>query len=66
MERPRLAVIIPAYNEGATIADIVGRERVIAGSDCGFGGRSHPQVAWAKLESMVAGAALASKALGKG
>jgi 5-methyltetrahydropteroyltriglutamate--homocysteine methyltransferase len=36
----------------------VGRENVIAGCDCGFGGRSHPQIAWAKLESLVKGAAL--------
>jgi 5-methyltetrahydropteroyltriglutamate--homocysteine methyltransferase len=42
----------------------VGRENVIAGADCGFGGRSHPQIAWAKLRSLVEGAALASKALG--
>jgi hypothetical protein len=42
----------------------VGRENVIAGTDCGFGGRSHPQIAWAKLRSLVEGAALASKALG--
>jgi 5-methyltetrahydropteroyltriglutamate--homocysteine methyltransferase len=42
----------------------VGRENVIAGADCGFGGRSHPQIAWAKLKSLVEGAALASKALG--
>jgi 5-methyltetrahydropteroyltriglutamate--homocysteine methyltransferase len=41
----------------------VGRENVIAGCDCGFGGRSHPQIAWAKLRSLVEGAALASKAL---
>jgi len=41
----------------------VGRENVIAGADCGFGGRSHPQIAWAKLRAMVEGAALASKAL---
>lgn len=39
----------------------VGRENVIAGCDCGFGGRSHPQVAWAKLKSLAEGAALASK-----
>jgi 5-methyltetrahydropteroyltriglutamate--homocysteine methyltransferase len=39
----------------------VGRENVIAGADCGFGGRSHPQIAWAKLESLVRGAALASQ-----
>jgi 5-methyltetrahydropteroyltriglutamate--homocysteine methyltransferase len=42
----------------------VGRENLIAGTDCGFGGRSHPQIAWAKLRAMVEGAALASKALG--
>jgi 5-methyltetrahydropteroyltriglutamate--homocysteine methyltransferase len=45
-------------------ARLVGRENVIAGTDCGFGGRSHPQIAWAKLRAMVEGAALASKALG--
>jgi 5-methyltetrahydropteroyltriglutamate--homocysteine methyltransferase len=42
----------------------VGRENVIAGCDCGFGGRSHPQIAWAKLKALSDGAALASKALG--
>ncbi len=42
----------------------VGKENVIAGTDCGFGGRSHPQIAWAKLRSLAEGAALASKALG--
>jgi 5-methyltetrahydropteroyltriglutamate--homocysteine methyltransferase len=45
-------------------ARLVGKENVIAGTDCGFGGRSHPQIAWAKLRSMVEGAALSSKALG--
>ena len=45
-------------------ARLVGKENVIAGTDCGFGGRSHPQIAWAKLRSMVEGAALGSKALG--
>jgi 5-methyltetrahydropteroyltriglutamate--homocysteine methyltransferase len=44
-------------------AKIVGRERVIAGTDCGLGGRIHPQLVWAKLESLVAGANLASKEL---
>jgi 5-methyltetrahydropteroyltriglutamate--homocysteine methyltransferase len=39
-------------------ADRVGKENVIAGCDCGFGGRSHPQIAWAKLKSLAAGAAL--------
>jgi 5-methyltetrahydropteroyltriglutamate--homocysteine methyltransferase len=41
----------------------VGKENVIAGCDCGFGRRSHPQIAWAKLKSLSEGAALASKAL---
>jgi 5-methyltetrahydropteroyltriglutamate--homocysteine methyltransferase len=45
-------------------AQLVGKANVIAGTDCGFGGRSHPQIAWAKLRSLVDGAALASKALG--
>ena len=41
----------------------VGRENVIAGCDCGFGGRSHPQIAWAKLKALSDGAALASRRL---
>ncbi|MEK9678694.1 MAG: hypothetical protein VW169_09930 [Rhodospirillaceae bacterium] len=45
-------------------AERVGRENVIAGTDCGFGGRSHPQIAWAKLKALTEGAELASKALG--
>ena len=50
-------------------ADIVGRERVIAGTDCGFAtfvghvGRVDPAIAFRKLGSMVEGARLASKAL---
>ena len=44
-------------------AGIVGRERVMAGTDCGLGIRTHPQVAWAKLRSMAEGAAIASDAL---
>ena len=48
----------------ARYARLVGKENVIAGTDCGFGGRSHPQIAWAKLGALVEGAALASKALG--
>ena len=44
-------------------ANVVGRENVIAGTDCGFGGRVHPQIAWAKLKSLSEGAALATKAL---
>jgi 5-methyltetrahydropteroyltriglutamate--homocysteine methyltransferase len=49
-------------------AELVGRERVIAGTDCGFGTSGagdevHPEVAWAKLKSMVEGARLASRRL---
>jgi 5-methyltetrahydropteroyltriglutamate--homocysteine methyltransferase len=44
-------------------ADIVGRERVIASTDCGLGGRVHPQIAWAKLEALAQGAAVATKRL---
>jgi 5-methyltetrahydropteroyltriglutamate--homocysteine methyltransferase len=44
-------------------ASIVGRENVIAGTDCGFGGRTHPQLAWAKLKALAAGAELASREL---
>ena len=44
-------------------ANLVGRERVIASTDCGLGLRCHPQIAWAKLQALSDGAALASKAL---
>ena len=49
-------------------AGVVGRERVIAGTDCGFGTSGagdevHPDVAWAKLRALVKGAAIASKKL---
>lgn len=47
-------------------ATLVGRENVIASTDCGLGGRVHPQIAMAKLEALGAGAALASKRLWKG
>jgi 5-methyltetrahydropteroyltriglutamate--homocysteine methyltransferase len=47
-------------------AEGVGRENVIASTDCGLGGRVHQQIAWAKLESLVHGAEIASKRLWKG
>jgi 5-methyltetrahydropteroyltriglutamate--homocysteine methyltransferase len=52
-------------------ASLVGRERVIAGVDCGFGTMIgldgvESNVAWAKLRSLVEGADLASRALWKG
>jgi len=50
------------------LANIIGRENVIAGTDCGFAQgpfyrRVHPSVMWAKLEALSAGARLASKEL---
>jgi 5-methyltetrahydropteroyltriglutamate--homocysteine methyltransferase len=52
-------------------AELVGRENVIAGSDCGFGtsawGRKvETNIVWAKLQTMVEGARLASQELWKG
>jgi 5-methyltetrahydropteroyltriglutamate--homocysteine methyltransferase len=44
-------------------AENVGRENVIAATDCGLGGRIHPDIAWAKLEALSAGARLASDSL---
>ena len=44
-------------------AGLVGRENVIAGTDCGMGARVHPQIAWAKLKALAEGAQLASKEL---
>ena len=49
-------------------ASVVGRENVIAGTDCGFSQgwhmiRVHPEVQWAKLAALVEGAALASQDL---
>ena len=58
IEHPRLvADRIEKY------AALVGRENVIAGTDCGLGGRVHPQICWAKLQALSDGAALASKEL---
>jgi 5-methyltetrahydropteroyltriglutamate--homocysteine methyltransferase len=44
-------------------ADRVGRENVIAGADCGFGSRIHPELGWGKLQALVEGAELASRRL---
>lgn len=54
----------------ARFCEVVGRERVIAGTDCGFGTSGagdevHPEVAWAKLKSLVEGAQIASQRLWK-
>jgi 5-methyltetrahydropteroyltriglutamate--homocysteine methyltransferase len=50
------------------LAKLVGRDNVIAGTDCGFAQgpfhrRVHPSIMWAKLEALAAGARLASKEL---
>jgi 5-methyltetrahydropteroyltriglutamate--homocysteine methyltransferase len=52
-------------------ASAVGRERVIASNDCGFatsaaGDEVHPEIAWAKMTSLVEGARIATKALWQG
>jgi 5-methyltetrahydropteroyltriglutamate--homocysteine methyltransferase len=45
-------------------ASVVGRENVIAGTDCGLGPRvGHPKIAWAKFESLVEGSRRASSRL---
>ena len=49
----------------ARFANVVGKERVIASTDCGLGGRVHPQIAWAKLEALAQGAALATRQLSR-
>jgi 5-methyltetrahydropteroyltriglutamate--homocysteine methyltransferase len=50
------------------LARLIGRDNVIAGTDCGFAQgpfhrRVHPSIMWAKLEALAAGARLASKEL---
>ena len=45
-------------------ASLVGKENVIAGTDCGLGQRvGHPEIAWAKLKASAEGARIASKQL---
>jgi 5-methyltetrahydropteroyltriglutamate--homocysteine methyltransferase len=58
VEHPRLVA-----DRIVKYASVVGRENVIAGTDCGFGGRIHPQIAWAKLEALAEGARIASREL---
>jgi 5-methyltetrahydropteroyltriglutamate--homocysteine methyltransferase len=50
------------------VAKLVGRERVMAGTDCGFGtfagfGAVHPDIAYAKLRALAEGAKIASRQL---
>jgi 5-methyltetrahydropteroyltriglutamate--homocysteine methyltransferase len=63
VEHPRLVA-----DRLVQFARIVGRENLIAGTDCGFAQvegiqRVHPQVMWAKLEALAEGARIASKEL---
>ncbi len=63
VEHPRLVA-----DRIVRFAKLVGRENVIAGTDCGFAQshniqRVHPSVMWAKLEALVEGARLASAEL---
>jgi 5-methyltetrahydropteroyltriglutamate--homocysteine methyltransferase len=63
VEHPRLIA-----NRIIQFAKYVGRENVIAGTDCGFAQaetvqRVHPQVMWAKFESLAEGARIATKEL---
>ena len=63
VEHPRLVA-----DRIVQFAKLVGRENVIAGTDCGFAQgqgiqRVHPSIMWAKLEALVEGARLASKEL---
>jgi 5-methyltetrahydropteroyltriglutamate--homocysteine methyltransferase len=82
---PKDAVLIPGVISHSTVlvehpeliaeriarfASLVGKERVIAGSDCGFatfaGSKEvHPSIVWAKLKALADGAKLASKELWK-
>src|SRR5215472_12529865 len=55
VEHPRLVA-----DRIMRFAQIVGRENVIASTDCGLGGRIHPQIAWAKLAALAGGAKLAT------
>ena len=58
VEHPRLVA-----DRIVKYAGLVGRENVIAGTDCGLGGRVHTQLAWAKAKALVEGAQLASTEL---
>jgi len=63
VEHPRLVA-----DRIVRYAELVGRENVMAGTDCGFAQteairRVHPSVMWAKLEALVEGAAIASDEL---
>lgn len=58
LEAPRLVA-----DRIERFADLVGPDNVIASADCGLGGRIHRDLAWAKLERLTQGAAIASREL---
>jgi 5-methyltetrahydropteroyltriglutamate--homocysteine methyltransferase len=59
VEHPRLVA-----DRLVRYAGLVGKENLMAGTDCGVGPRvGHPEIAWAKLKALVDGAALASREL---
>ena len=58
VEHPRLVA-----DRIIQFAEVVGPESVVASTDCGLGGRLHHQIAWAKLESLVEGAQIATEEL---
>ena len=58
VEHPRLVA-----DRIIKFAEQVDPEHVVASTDCGLGGRLHEQIAWAKLESLVEGAKIASEEL---
>jgi 5-methyltetrahydropteroyltriglutamate--homocysteine methyltransferase len=63
IEHPRVVA-----NRILTFTNLFGRERVIAGTDCGFStfagfGAVDPEIVWAKLQSLSEGAAIASDVL---
>jgi 5-methyltetrahydropteroyltriglutamate--homocysteine methyltransferase len=78
LDLPESKVILPGVVSHATnvvehpetvadrisrFADVVGRDHVVASTDCGLGGRIHPQIAWAKLRALSEGAKLATARL---
>lgn len=58
IEHPRLVA-----DRIIQFAEVVGPENVVASTDCGLGGRLNQQIAWAKLESLVEGARIATDEL---
>jgi 5-methyltetrahydropteroyltriglutamate--homocysteine methyltransferase len=59
IEHPELVAERPC-----NYAAVVGRDHVIAGTDCGFGtSRLHPTIAYLKFQTLVEGARLASQRL---